>query len=127
MGPRFEDDWSSIVCGSLDRIFLRASAGFQRTAPETFTKGVVGDMLWEAEPVRYAERYPDSGVVESYGGQWPPVCIDYWVYVDTSAGRALVSIEGWDTEPQSVDLTGHGLVDAGRIGGILEGILDRVR
>ena len=28
----------------------------------------------------FAERYPDSGIVESYGTQWPDVtCIDFWV------------------------------------------------
>ncbi len=41
------------------------------------------DMLWEADPLRFAERYPDSGVVESYGPQWPAPCIDYSVETGT--------------------------------------------
>src|SRR3712207_8830332 len=36
-------------------------------------------LLWEAEPARFAARYPDIRIEDSYGDQWPDVsCIDYW-------------------------------------------------
>lgn len=123
MPEGFDDDWSATVCSLLDQLFLSASAGFSRTAPEQPRNGVVEDMLWEADPLRFAERYPDSRIIDSYGGQWPPPCIDYWVYIDAGARRALISTEGWSAERQSLDLTGRGNDDAQRIGEVLGAIL----
>ena len=123
MPEGFDDDWSATVCSVLDRLFQNASAGFSRTAPKQPQNGFVEDMLWEADPLRFAERYPNSAVIDSYGGQWPPPCIDYWIYIDGPARRALISTEGWSAEQQAVDLTGHGDDDAQRIGEVLGGIL----
>ena len=123
MPEDFDDDWSAAVCAVLDALFLRTAAGFSRTAPARPRPGVVEDLLWEADPVRFAERYPESGVVESYGGQWPPTCIDYWVYVDAPTRRAVLSTEGWGVEPPTVELTGRGALDAARLASVLGKIL----
>ena len=123
MPQGFEEDWSAAVCAVLDTLFLGSSAGFSRTAPAQPRPNVVEDLLWEADPVRFAERYPDSGVVASYGGLWPPPCIDYWVCVEAPTHRARLSTEGWGLEHPTVELTGRGAVDAARLASILREIL----
>ena len=66
-------------------------------------------LLWEADPQAFAARYPDSGVVESYGDQWPAPCLDYWLYLtDSSAGMIGISWEGWDSPSVDVPITGDG-------------------
>ncbi|WP_182523634.1 hypothetical protein [Nocardioides dongkuii] len=57
----------------------------------------------------FAEKYPDSGVVEAYGGQWADVrCIDWWVYVEAERRQCRVSVEGWNLPDLRLDLTGAG-------------------
>ncbi len=123
MTSAFAPQWSAIVCGRLDALFESADAGFSRSLPQQPVTGLVGDMLWEADSLRFTERYPDSGIVESYGPQWPAPCIDYWVYVDVESRRATLSTEGWSTELQEIELSGTGAEDANRIGEVLAGIL----
>ena len=120
---RFEGEWSSVVCRRLDALFESAHAGFVRSVPAEPVAGVVDAMLWEADAVRFAERYPDSGIIESYGDQWPAPCIDWWVYVDAGAGRAEISTEGWSDENQVIELSGHAAQDADRLAEILAGRL----
>ena len=79
-------------------------------------------MLWEADPQRFAQRYPDSGIQESYWG-WPQPCIDYWVYVDEPTRLALISTEGWTGGRHEIPLTGRGVEDARRISEVLGAIL----
>ena len=80
-------------------------------------------MLWEADPVRFAARYPDSGIEESYGDQWPPPCIDYWIYLDPDARVAKVCTEGWSWPDQEFALSGVGVEDADRLGDYLAQVL----
>jgi hypothetical protein len=119
----FEPGWSVEVCQRLDELFAAAQAGFSRSLPASPTIGWVGDMLWEAEPLRFHERYPDSGIAESYGPQWPAPCIDYWVYVDVASRRATISTEGWNAGRKTLPLSGKGTEDAEALRGILAGIL----
>ncbi|WP_149814477.1 hypothetical protein [Serinicoccus marinus] len=111
----FEPEWSPIVCHRLDSLFTSTNAGFSRSSPTQPVIGVVGDMLWEADPIQFAELYPDSGIVESYGDQWPAPCIDYWVYIDVEARLATLSTEGWSHSNQEIALTGKGSEDADRL------------
>lgn len=73
--------------------------------------------MWEADPRRFVERYPDSGIVETYGEQqWPGVrCIDYWVYVDHWRQRCRLSAEGWNLPELWLDLRGRGEVDGAAV------------
>ena len=72
--------------------------------------------MWEAEPTRFAARYPDSRIEDSYGDQWPGAsCIDYWIYVDPVTMTARVSVEGWNRADETVGLTGDGRVDGRRL------------
>lgn len=119
----FTPDWSRTVCERLDALFERADAGFSRSLPERLEPGVVGDMLWEADAETFAERYPDSGIVESYGSGWPAPCIDYWVYVDLETRRATLSTEGWSADDPEIELSGDGTTDADRLADALAKIL----
>lgn len=125
MTSGFEPEWSLIVSRRLDALFDSTNAGFSRSSPQQPTTGLVGDMLWEADPIRFAERFPDSGVVESYGDQWPAPCIDYWVYIDVEARMATLSTEGWDFDRQKIALSGSGAQDADRLHEHLSRILQR--
>ena len=115
MTKGFEPEWSAIVCRRLDALFYSTAAGFSRSSPAQPVTGVVDDLLWEADPLQFAERYPDSGIVESYGEQWPAPCIDYWVYVDVETRMATLSTEGWSHDNQEIALSGNGAEDADRL------------
>lgn len=81
-------------------------------------------MLWEAEPVRFALHYPQSGIEASYGEQWPPPCIDHWIYVDPTQMTARLSVEGWNGPDDVFDLTGDGATDGKTLAARLAQILD---
>ena len=76
----------------------------------------VYSLLWEADPDRFARRYPDSGVVESWGSGWPPPCIDFWALVKTDVPCAVLESGGWGNDEIIVELTGDGLSDGYAIG-----------
>ena len=67
--------------------------------------------------MKFASRYPDSGIVDSYGeSQWPEVrCIDYWVYVDHERSRCRLSVEGWNLPELMIDLHGRSGLDGSAI------------
>jgi hypothetical protein len=104
----FDAEWAVAVCAVCDPVFAAAAVGFVRQQLPDYGGDVVPALLWEAEPARFAERYPDSGIVRSYGDQWPAPCIDYWVYVDAADGQARLSVEGWSLGQLSMGLTGDG-------------------
>ena len=118
----FDDVWADAVGRVCDPVMARADVGFVRQVM-TGDGGHVHALLWEAEPLRFAERYPDSRIVESYGDQWPPPCIDYWVYVDPRLSRAELSFEGWSEDPDDVGLTGHGALDGVTLGTVFARVL----
>lgn len=117
----FDDDWQPVVCRHLDALFDDAGAGFSRSSEAK--NGQVEDMLWETDPISFAERYPDSGIEESYGSQWPPHCIDFWIYVDVNRRLARLSTEGLHARFDKIPLTGRSDVDARAIGEVVAPIL----
>lgn len=113
-----DSSWAESVATSCDPVFEAADVGFVRqVAWSDPDQQVVAALLWEADPQRFADRYPDSGVVESYGAeQWPGVpCIDYWLYVEHDPPSARLSVEGWDLPELWLDLDGRGTIDGPRI------------
>lgn len=121
---RFDQAWADGVREQCDPVFARADVGFTFNAtgidPGT---GSVQSLLWEAVPERFAERYPDSGIVESYGDQWPGYCIDYWVYVDADRARVRLSTEGWNLPELAIELHGHPAMDGMNIASVFARIL----
>ncbi len=86
--------------------------------------GEAAALLWEAEPLLFVDRYPDSGIVEAYGqDQWPPPCIDYWIYLDAESREARFSVEGLEPDNVLVQLTGDGPEDGRALGQVLAQIL----
>ena len=84
--------WHDAVRAACEPVFASADVGFVWNLA-TFDDAQP-TLLWEADPERFAVRYPDSGIERSYGDQWPPPCIDYWVYVDPETMVARLSVEG---------------------------------
>lgn len=115
--------WGKAVFAACDPVFQRADVGFDGRF--SMDGDTVSAFLWEAEPRRFAERYPDSSIIESYGEeQWPGVpCIDYWIYVEPEKGRCRVSAEGWNLSDFHVDASGHGEMDGMHLASLLARIL----
>ncbi len=114
----FDGAWATNVADECQPVF--AAAGVNFTLQQSWTDSQtepVSALLWEADPKLFAERYPDSGIVEAYGEQqWPGVhCIDFWVYVESEASRCQLSIEGWNLPALWLQLTGHGGADGASI------------
>ncbi|MCW2759063.1 MAG: hypothetical protein JWO46_2809 [Nocardioidaceae bacterium] len=104
---------AAAVIAACDPIFRAADVGFSHQLATGSVSGRVRAILWEADPVRFVEKYPHSGVKESYGDQWADVhCLDYWLSFD-EPGRILVSIEGWNFRDVSLELDEGGLFALG--------------
>ncbi len=69
------------MCVICDPVFEAAGVGFLRQPLSGAPGESVSALLWEADPGRFAEGYPDIEIIDSYGlEQWPGVhCIDYGV------------------------------------------------
>lgn len=115
--------WREAVRATCEPVFAAADVGFKWNGYVAFDAEHPA-LLWEAEPARFAARYPDSRIEESYGDQWPGVtCVDYWIYVDPVTMTARLSVEGWSGTDETVDLTGDGLVDGRRLASTFARIL----
>lgn len=122
----FDNQWVEEVCTYCDPIFDAAEVGFVRQVQHADeSRQVVDALLWEADPVAFAARYSDSGIVESYGEeQWSNVhCIDYWVYVDHEHRRCRISVEGWDLPDLMIELHGSSGLDGSAIANTFARIL----
>src|SRR6476660_9796187 len=92
--------WRDAVRDACEPVFAWADVGFVWNRATFYA--VQPTLLWEADPEWFAARYPDSGIERSYGEQWPPPCIDYWVYVDPGTTVARHSVEGWSVSAHIV-------------------------
>lgn len=117
----FDPTWQAAVCLACDPVFATADAGFGPGRPSG-GQGAPA-VLWEADALRFAARYRDSGVEASYGDQWPAPCIDYWVYVDPGTMTARMSVEGWDARERTMDLTGDGARDGAALAALFGDLL----
>ena len=115
--------WRDAVRLRCEPVFLAADVDF-RWNDTVWSAGPQPALLWEADPVRFASRYPESRVQEAYGDQWPPPCIDYWIYVDPAEMTARLSGEGWHGMQDVFDLTGEGAVDGTMLAARLSQILE---
>ncbi|MCW2983945.1 MAG: hypothetical protein JWR63_1515 [Conexibacter sp.] len=122
----FDGQWAAQVCQSCDPVFATADVGFvrQRFAEDQEDRHV-GSIFWEADPAKFADRHPDSGIIESYGeDQWSGVgCIDYWLYVDAEDAICRLSVEGWNLPEILLRATGHGGMDGMAVAAVFARIL----
>jgi hypothetical protein len=121
----FDQTWRDDVRAACDPVFEAADAGFEWNTGHWSEAHPA--MLWEADPLRFAERYPDSGIEASYGDQWPAPCIDHWVYVDPSTTSARLSVEGFGVRDITVELTGDGVLDGNALAAAFAAILGVVQ
>ncbi|MEP6855899.1 MAG: hypothetical protein ABJA33_10555 [Pedococcus sp.] len=123
MASALDEAWVQSVCAVCDPICESAHVGFVRQVSMDAC-GETAALLWEADPLLFLDRYPDSRIDESYGqDQWPPPCIDYWIYVDAESREARFSVEGLEPDNVLVQLTGNGLQDGRALGDVLARIL----
>jgi hypothetical protein len=102
--------WRNAVRAACEPVLVAADVGFRWNDHVPFADAHPA-MLWEADPVRFATRYPGSGIQEEYGDQWPPPCIDYWIYIDQVDMTARLSVEGWNRSDENIELMGDGMAD----------------
>ena len=102
--------WQDAVRAACEPMFLSCGAGFEWNESVHFDPQSPS-LLWEADPERFAERFPDSEIEGSYASAWPPHCIDYWIYVDPRQMTATLSPEGWNMHDETLPITGDGARD----------------
>ncbi|WP_101525792.1 hypothetical protein [Nocardioides houyundeii] len=123
---RFDSRWAAEVVSNCDPVFAAAGVGFVRSPlSESAPDEPAGSLLWEADPAQFAAKYPESGIVESYGAeQWEGVgCIDFWLHVDAQEEVCRLSVEGWNLPEILVKTTGHGALDGSQVAAAFARIL----
>ena len=110
-----------MVRAKCDPVFDSAGVGF--IAQVIIREEIVDALLWEAKPGPFAKRYPDSGLVESYGSSWPPPCVDFWAYIRPAVPCAVLIPDGWSHPEIVVELSGDGRSDGMAIGRAFASIL----
>jgi hypothetical protein len=118
----FGGPWREAVRTACDPVFAAAGVGFEWNASGEGDPEAPA-LLWEADPLLFAARYPDSGIEHAYGDQWPAPCLDYWVYVDPVARTAHLSIEGLPDPADDLPLTGDGVRDGALLASVFAEIL----
>jgi hypothetical protein len=79
-----------------------AEAGFEwNDSGEVADDGRLVSALYEADPVDFVQRYPQTRLRDGYGDQWPPPCVDLWLTFDWKAGRAELDIEGFEPDDRA--------------------------
>ncbi|MBO0846332.1 MAG: hypothetical protein J2P22_13050 [Nocardioides sp.] len=96
------------VRAACEPVFMATDVGFVWNRHVSFDEEHPS-LLWEADPVLFAARYPESRIEEGYGDQWPPPCIDYWIHINPADMTARLSMEGGRDE--TVTLTGDASED----------------
>jgi hypothetical protein len=113
---RLDEDWYGRVRAWCDPVFDAAEWGFVASAHNEA-------LLWEADPAKFAARYPESRVIEAYGGDLADVhCIDFWIYMDRP-GYARLSPDGWDLPELHVPLLGWAEADGRSLAAVIGRIL----
>ncbi|MDF8265597.1 hypothetical protein [Luteipulveratus flavus] len=118
----FDQAWIRAVKSRCDETLQRADVGF--TAQDIHDEhGAVTAIMWQANPQRYAERYPDSAIVDSYGSQWPEVRdINCTLKLDESPHAVGLAIEGWGLPEVFVRVDQRGDRDGVQIANLLSRI-----
>jgi hypothetical protein len=118
----FGKAWRDAVRTGCDSVLVAADVGFEWNSSATYDPDHPA-LLWEADPLLFAARYPESGIERSYGDQWPAPCLDYWVYVDPVGRTARLSVEGFPEPDGLLSLTGDGARDGALLASVFAEIL----
>ena len=79
-----------------------AAAGFEwNDSGEASDDGRLVSALYEADPVDFVRRYPQTRLQDGYGDQWPPPCVDLWLKFDWRAGAVDLDIEGFEPDDRA--------------------------
>ena len=72
-----------------------APFGFEFTS---VTPGEDGgtNILFEAEPDSFVRTYPELGIEESYGDDWPPARLQLWLRFDSHGDPIEITFEVFD-------------------------------
>lgn len=94
---KFDRAWVDSVVAAGDPVFSAADVSFGNKVYMAETKDVVDVIFWMAHPERFLETYPDSGLDEQYGSEWPNgvADIDFTVRVDSAKELILIDAEPW--------------------------------
>ncbi len=87
----------------------RTGFTWNESGHSTQADGRVSSVLYEAAPLDFVSRYPDSRLQDSYGDQWPPPCVDLWLKFDWDEKRTDLDLEGFDVDGRLQSL-GHAAV-----------------
>jgi len=117
------DTWVEALRVECGAVFASADVGFVLQIMRTSSQ--VTDLLWEADPTRFARRYPDSGIIETYGiEQWPTVpCIDFWIHLEPDRRRVALAYEGRNLPTLQLDVRGDATWDTPEIADVTARIL----
>jgi len=112
MSVTFDRAWADEVVSVCDPVFAAADVGFGSTVYLGET-GQVDVIFWMANPERFLQAYPDSGVDEMYGPAWPHEVadIDFTVKVDAARRLILIDAEPWNLTTILIREAGDGEID----------------
>jgi hypothetical protein len=91
----------------VDPVVAQAGFRWNEHAQEVDRAGRLNAVLYEAVPLDFVTRYPESDPQESYHpDEWPPPCVDLWLEFDWNESRTDFNLEGFEVT-QDLAASGH--------------------
>lgn len=91
----------------VDPVVAQAGFRWNEHAQEVDRAGRLNAVLYEAAPLDFVTRYPESDLQESYPpDEWPPACVDLWLKFDWNENRTDFNLEGFEVT-QDLAASGH--------------------
>jgi hypothetical protein len=80
----------------VDPVVAQAGFAWNESGQNVDRAGRLNAVLYEAAPLDFVTRYPESDLQESYDpGEWPPPCVDLWLEFDWNEKRTTLNLEGF--------------------------------
>lgn len=80
-----------------DPVTARAGFTWNESGHSSRPDGRLSAVLYEADPIDFMRRYPESDLQDSYPeDEWPPPCVDLWLKFDWGHRRTEVYLEGFE-------------------------------
>ena len=91
----------------VDPVVAQAGFTWNESGREVDSAGRLNAVLYEAGPLDFVTRYPESDLRESYDpDEWPPPCVDLWLEFDWNENRTDLNLEGFHVT-QHLAASGH--------------------